>query len=83
MFKSLISAFLASSFSSMQPSFVPTQQPYRSGTPSKRVRGEKTTRADKLEYDEARISQDMRRYAQRYRNAGARRKQYPFSAKRG
>lgn len=81
MFKSLISAFLASSFSSMQPSFVPTQ-PYRSGTPAKRVRGEKTTRADKLEYDEAGISQDMRRYAQRYRNAGVRRKQYPFSAKR-
>lgn len=81
MFKS-ITAALAGIFSNMRPTFVPTQ-PYRSGTPSKRVRGEKTTRRDKLEYAEAGISQDMRRYAQRYRNAGVTRKQHPFSAKRG
>lgn len=55
----------------------------RQGTPSRRVRGRKEImRSDKREYDDAGISQDMRRYAHKYRNLGTLKKRFPFSTKK-
>lgn len=72
---------LAAVFGSMA---LATSNPYRrQGTSCRRVRGRKEImRSDKREYDDAGISQDMRRYAHKYRNLGTLKKRFPFSTKK-